>query len=200
VTGRASIAPVGSGINLPTPGQERPLRPNDLPDALRLSPQSLRCDSWHSDLDKFKLPQSFGWTWLARRKSISLGPPRTPKGHGLRTSHLDVRGTEAQHDGSVKVFGIIALDGNDWTRGYHRDRDERRPRLPFAEFGFASGRFSPALKFGCSSPPLRDPCLPSLVGIDRHIGKIYIFLKDSTTESIFEWVTLVRKDLSALLI
>jgi len=112
------------------------------------SPRSVLFDGWYSSLENLKLIGSFGWTWLTRLKSNRLV---NRDQHGLRAlsqTAVAATGTEVwlKGYGSVKVFGIVAPDGD---IAYWATNDlgmNELTRLQFAEFSWTIEHYHRGIK------------------------------------------------------
>jgi putative transposase len=77
-------------------------------------PQCVAFDGWYSSLENLKLLRSFGWTWLTRLKSNRLVNYDRRGTKALKDTAIAAAGTVVWLPGygEVKVFGIVAPDGD----------------------------------------------------------------------------------------
>jgi len=112
------------------------------------APRCILFDGWYGSLENLKLLRSFGWTWLTRLKSNRL-VNREQKGlRALSQTPIDARGTVVwlKGYGLVKVFGIVAPDGD---IAYWATNDlamNELTRLQFAEFSWTIEHYHRGIK------------------------------------------------------
>jgi len=115
------------------------------------SPQCVVFDGWYSSLANLKLIRAYGWIWLTRlKRNRHVNPDRS----GNRPLHdVDIASTgtivHLKGYGLVKVFKIVAPDGNiDYWATNDLEMGELQ-RLQFAEFGWAIEEYHRGLKQCC---------------------------------------------------
>lgn len=117
------------------------------------SPQCVVFDGWYSALENLKLIREYGWTWLTRLKRnrhVNLDKS------GNRPLHqVDVVATgtvvHLKGYGFVKVFKIVAKDGDiDYWATNDLGMGELQ-RLQFAEFGWSIEEYHRGLKQCCGA-------------------------------------------------
>lgn len=122
-------------------------------------PRCVLFDGWYSSLDNSKLIRACGWVWLTRLKSNRLVNRDREGTRALKDTVIAATGTEVWLPGYglVKVFGIVAPDG-DITYGTTNDLGMTDlTRLQFAEFSWAIEHYHRGIK----------PC----TGIERCHGR-----------------------------
>ncbi len=115
------------------------------------SPQCVVFDGWYSSLANLKLIREYGWIWLTRlKRNRHVNPDRS----GNRPLHdVDIASTgtiiHLKGYGLVKVFKMVAPDGDiDYWATNDLEMGELQ-RLQFAEFGWAIEEYHRGLKQCC---------------------------------------------------
>lgn len=116
-----------------------------------LTPRSVCFDSWYGRLDNLKLLRSFGWRWLTRLKSNRSVRREGGAAVAVRDAAIASSGTVVWLPGYglVKVFGIVAPDGD---TPYWASADlelSERDRLCYAEQSWAIETYHRGLKQHC---------------------------------------------------
>lgn len=111
-------------------------------------PRCVVVDGWYSSLDNLKLIRACGWVWLTRLKSNRLVNRNQEGTRALKDTVIAATGTEVWLPGYglVKVFGIVAPDGDIvyWTTN---DRGMTElTRVQFAEFSWAIEHYHRGIK------------------------------------------------------
>lgn len=113
-----------------------------------LKPRCVCFDGWYSSLDNLKLLRAMGWTWLTRLKSNRLVNRDRQGVRALKDTVIAVSGTEVwlAGYGLVKVFGIVAPDGDIayWATNDLGMTD--LTRLQFAEFSWSVEHYHRGIK------------------------------------------------------
>lgn len=112
------------------------------------TPRCVAFDGWYSSLDNLKLIGALGWTWLTRLKSNRLVNPDRRGTRALKDAAIAAAGTEVwlQGYGLVKVFGIVAPDGD---TAYWATNDlamTELERLQFADCSWAIEHYHRGIK------------------------------------------------------
>jgi putative transposase len=117
------------------------------------NPQCVVFDGWYSSLDNLKLIRASGWIWLTRlKRNRHVNPDRT----GNRPVHeVEIADTgtvvHLKGYGFVKVFKIVAPNGDiDYWATNDLGMGELQ-RLQFAEFGWAIEEYHRGLKQCCGA-------------------------------------------------
>jgi len=117
------------------------------------SPKCVVFDGWYSALENLKLIREYGWIWLTRLKRNRQVNSDNSGNRALHQVEIAVSGTvvHLKGYGFVKVFKIVAPDGdiaywatNDLGMG-------ELQRLQFAEFGWAIEEYHRGLKQCCGA-------------------------------------------------
>lgn len=115
------------------------------------TPQCIVFDSWYSSLENLKRIRTHGWNWLTRLKQNRHVNPDGKGNRPLSEVHVKATGTvvHLKGYGFVKVFKLVAKDGdidswatNDLSLG-------ELQRLQFAEFAWAIEEYHRGLKQCC---------------------------------------------------
>lgn len=115
------------------------------------APACVVFDSWYSGLDNLKLIRSFDWIWLTRLKSNRrVNPDR----EGLRAvSEVEVgesgRVVWLEGYGLVRVFKIVATDGDVELWATNKVGMNELERIKWAGFAWAIENYHPGLKQFC---------------------------------------------------
>jgi putative transposase len=113
-----------------------------------LKPRCVCFDGWYSSLDNLKLLQAMGWTWLTRLKSNRLVNLNREGVRALKDAVIGAAGTQVWLPGYglVKVFGIVAPDGDIayWATNDLGMTD--LTRLQFAEFSWSIEHYHRGIK------------------------------------------------------
>lgn len=117
------------------------------------APQCVVFDSWYGSLDNLKLIRGMGWIWLTRLKRNRHVNPDNTKNRPLHEIELAADGTvvHLKGYGFVKVFKIVAPNGD---IDYWATNDVGMTplqRLQFAEFGWAIEEYHRGLKQCCGA-------------------------------------------------
>jgi hypothetical protein len=115
------------------------------------SPKCVAFDSWFSALDNLKLIRTYSWIWLTRLKRNRL-VNREPTGNRrVDEVELSEAGTivHLKGDGFIKVFKIVAPDGNIDYWATNDLQMNALQRLQFAEFEWAIEEYHRGLKQCC---------------------------------------------------
>lgn len=111
-------------------------------------PRCVVFDGWYSSLDNLKLIRTLGWTWLTRLKSNRLVNLDRQGARALKDTMIAATGTEVWLPGYglVKVFGIVAPDGDIayWTTNDLAMND--LTRVQFADFSWAIEHYHRGIK------------------------------------------------------
>jgi hypothetical protein len=111
-------------------------------------PRCVLFDGWYSSLDNLKLLRACGWTWLTRLKSNRLVNLNRQGTRALKETAIAATGTEVWLPGYglVKVFGIVAPDGDIvyWATNDLGMTD--LARLQLAEFSWAIEHYHRGIK------------------------------------------------------
>jgi putative transposase len=111
-------------------------------------PRCVAFDGWYSSLENLKLIRSFQWTWLTRLKSNRLVNLNRQGTRALKDTVIAATGTEVWLPGYglVKVFGIVAPDGDIayWATNDPAMNDLMRRQ--FAEFSWAIEHYHRGIK------------------------------------------------------
>ncbi len=115
------------------------------------SPKCVEFDSWFSSLDNLKTIRSYGWVWLTRLKRNRQVNPDHTGNRPISEVNLSETGTVVHllGYGCIKVFKIVAKDGD---IEYWATNDLNMPllqRLQFAEFGWKIEEYHRGLKQCC---------------------------------------------------
>jgi len=112
------------------------------------TPRCVLFDGWYSSLENLKLIRACGWTWLTRLKSNRQVNRNRQGTRALRETAIAATGTEVWLTGYglVKVFGIVAPDGDIayWATNDLGMTD--LTRLPFAEFSWSVEHYHRGIK------------------------------------------------------
>ena len=111
-------------------------------------PRCVVFDSWYSSLANLKLLKSLGWKWLTRLKSNRLVNGDRQGTRPLTETVIAASGTEVwlKGYGLVKVFGIVATNGD---IAYWATNDltmTELNRLQFAEFSWTIENYHRGIK------------------------------------------------------
>jgi hypothetical protein len=111
-------------------------------------PRCVLFDSWYSSLDNLKLIRACGWTWLTRLKSNRLvrldgRPPKAVKDTPVAASGTTVW---LPGYGLVKVFGIVATNGDIAYWATNAVDMDDLTRLQLAEFSWAIEHYHRGIK------------------------------------------------------
>lgn len=115
------------------------------------SPQCVVFDGWYSSLANLKLIREYGWIWLTRLKRNRHVNPDRSGNRPLQEVDIASTGTivHLKGYGLVKVFKIVAPDGDiDYWATNDLKMGELQ-RLQFAEFGWAIEEYHRGLKQCC---------------------------------------------------
>jgi putative transposase len=111
-------------------------------------PRCVAFDGWYSSLENLTPVRACGWTWLTRLKSNRLVNLDRQGVRALKDTAVAPTGTVVWLPGYglVKVFGIVAPDGDIayWTTNDLTMTD--LTRLPFAEFAWAIEHYHRGIK------------------------------------------------------
>ena len=111
-------------------------------------PRCVLFDGWYSSLDNLKLIRACGWTWLTRLKSNRLVRLEEQAPKAVADTPIATTGTKVWLPGYglVKVFGIVATNGDIayWATNA-LDMDDLT-RLQFAEFSWAIEHYHRGIK------------------------------------------------------
>lgn len=115
------------------------------------APECVVFDSWYGSLDNLKLIRTYGWIWLTRlKRNRHVNLDRTGN-RPLFEAEIASTGTivHLKGYGLVKVFKIVAPDGDiDYWATNHLNLDELQ-RLQWAEFAWAIEAYHRGLKQCC---------------------------------------------------
>ena len=102
-------------------------------------PRRVAFDGWYSGLGNRKLIRSCEWTWLTRRKSNRLANEDREGTRALTATAISPAGTVVWLPGFglVRVFGIVAPDGDTTYRATNDRTMTALTRRQFAEFSWA---------------------------------------------------------------
>lgn len=117
------------------------------------SPQCVVFDGWYSALANLKLIREYGWIWLTRLKRNRHVNPDRSGNRQLQDVDIAAKGTivHLKGYGLVKVFKIVAPDGDiDYWATNDLEMGELQ-RLQFAEFGWAIEEYHRGLKQCCGA-------------------------------------------------
>jgi putative transposase len=133
-------------------------------------PRCVLFDGWYSSLDNLKLLRTFGWTWLTRLKSNRLVNRDRQGARPLSQTPIDARGTEVGLPGYglVKVFGIVAPDGDTAYWATNDLKMGELTRLQLAEFRWAIEHYHRGIKPGTGVERCRSRSARSQ---RNHIGR-----------------------------
>jgi putative transposase len=111
-------------------------------------PRCVAFDGWYSSLENLKLIRSFEWTWLTRLKSNRLVNLNRQGTRALKDTAIAATGTEVWLPGYglVKVFGIVAPDGDIAYWATNDPAMSDLTRLQFAEFSWAIEHYHRGIK------------------------------------------------------
>lgn len=113
-----------------------------------LRPRCVLFDGWYSSLDNLKLIRTCGWTWLTRLKSNRLVRLDHQTPQAIKNIPVAATGTQVWLPGYglVKVFGIVAPDGDIayWATNALDMND--LIRVQFAEFSWAIEHYHRGIK------------------------------------------------------
>jgi putative transposase len=116
--------------------------------ARKFNPRCVVFDGWYSSLDNLKLIRNCGWVWLTRLKSNRLVNRDREGTRALKDTMIAATGTEVWLPGYglVKVFGIVAPDGDIayWATNDLSMSD--LSRVQFAEFSWTIEHYHRDLK------------------------------------------------------
>lgn len=115
------------------------------------SPQCVVFDGWYSSLANLKLIREYGWVWLTRLKRNRQVNPDRSGNRPLQEVDIASTGTivHLKGYGLVKVFKIVAPNGDiDYWATNDLQMSELQ-RLQFAEFGWAIEEYHRGLKQCC---------------------------------------------------
>ena len=111
-------------------------------------PRCVCFDGWYSSLDNLKLIRAMGWTWLTRLKSNRLVNRDRQGVRALKETAVAATGTQVWLPGYglVKVFGIVAPDGDIayWATNDLGMTD--LTRLQFADFSWSIEHYHRGIK------------------------------------------------------
>lgn len=112
------------------------------------SPKGVLFDGWYGSLENLKLLRTFEWKWLTRLKSNRLVNRDQQGLRPLNRTPLEASGTAVwlKGYGLVKVFGIVAPDGD---IAYWATNDlgmSELTRLQFAEFSWTIEHYHRGIK------------------------------------------------------
>lgn len=114
-------------------------------------PSCVVFDSWYSSIDNLKLIRSFDWIWLTRLKSNrKVNPDR----QGLRAvSEVEIgedgRVVWLEGYGLIKVFKIVATDGDIELWATNKVEMDDLERVKWASFAWAIENYHRGLKQFC---------------------------------------------------
>jgi hypothetical protein len=117
------------------------------------APQCVVFDSWYSSLDNLKLIRGYGWNWLTRLKRNRHVNSDKCGNRPLHEVEIAVKGSvvHLKGYGFVKVFKIVAPNGDiDYWATNDLGMGEVQ-RLQFAEFGWAIEEYHRGLKQCCGA-------------------------------------------------
>jgi putative transposase len=142
-----------------------------------LQPRCVCFDTWYSALDNLKEVRSCRWTWLTRLKSnrkvrVSFGRPQAVSTievpHGGVVVHLPGYG-------SIKVFRVVAKDGDTEHWATNDLSMDELTRLKYADFSWRIEEYHRGLKQHCGA---EDCQVRRAKGQRNHIGlSIRAFLR-----------------------
>jgi len=115
------------------------------------APRCVVFDSWYSSLENLKLIRAYGWIWLTRLKRNRHVNPDNTGNRPLHEVVLAATGTvlHLKGYGFIKVFKIVAPNGDiDYWATNDLGMGELQ-RLQFAEFGWAIEEYHRGLKQCC---------------------------------------------------
>jgi putative transposase len=116
--------------------------------ARQFAPRCVAFDGWYGSLENLKLVRNCGWTWLTRLKSNRLVNRDRQGTRALKDTAIAAAGTEVWLPGYglVKVFGIVAPDGDIayWATNDLSMTDLTRQQ--FAEFSWAIENYHRGIK------------------------------------------------------
>src|SRR5581483_8554899 len=111
-------------------------------------PRCVLFDGWYASLDNLKLIRGCGWTWLTRLKSNRLVNLDRQGTRALKVTRIAATGTVVWLPGYglVKVFGIVAKDGDTvyWATNDLGMTD--LGRVQFAEFSWGIESYHRGIK------------------------------------------------------
>ena len=116
-------------------------------------PKCVLFDSWYAGLKNLKTIRDFGWFWMTRFKPNRL---INPDGDGcipLSSSDIPEKGTivHLKGYGFIKIFGIVAKNGNTEYWGTNNlDMDVLR-RIQFSDFSWTIEEYHRGLKQFCGA-------------------------------------------------
>lgn len=112
------------------------------------APRWVAFDGWYSSLENLKLLKSLDWKWLPRLKSNRLVDKNREGTKALKETRIEASGTDVWLPGygSVKVFGIVAPDGDIayWATNDSAMTDLERVQV--AEFSWAIETYHRGIK------------------------------------------------------
>ena len=117
------------------------------------APQCVVFDSWYSSLDNLKRVRGYGWIWLTRLKRNRHVNPDKSGNRPLQEVEIAAKGrvVHLKGYGFVKVFKIVAPNGDiDYWASNDLEMGELQ-RLQFAEFGWAIEEYHRGLKQCCGA-------------------------------------------------
>jgi len=117
------------------------------------TPECLVFDSWYSSLENLKRIRTHGWNWLTRFKHNRHVNPDGKGNRPLSEVEIEATGTvvHLKRYGFVKVFKIVAKDGDVEYWATNNLRLGELQRLQFAEFAWAIEEYHPGLKQCCGA-------------------------------------------------
>ncbi len=117
------------------------------------TPQCVVFDSWYSSLENLKRIRTHGWNWLTRFKHNRHVNPDGKGNRPLSEVEIEATGTvvHLKGYGFVKVFKIVAKDGDVEYWATNNLRLEELQRLQFAEFAWAIEEYHRGLKQCCGA-------------------------------------------------
>lgn len=117
------------------------------------SPKCVVFDGWYSSLGNLKFIRESGWIWLTRLKRNRHVNPDNSGNRPLQEVEISATGTTVHLKGYgfVKVFKIVAPDGDIEYWATNDLRMSELQRLQFAEFGWAIEEYHRGLKQCCGA-------------------------------------------------
>jgi putative transposase len=116
-----------------------------------LNPRCVCFDSWYSSLGNLKLVRTLAWTWLCRLKSnrkvrVDFGRPQA-----VRTVDIPEAGRVVHLPGygSIRVFRVVATNGDTDYWASSDVRMEALTRLQYGEFAWRIEEYHRGLKQFC---------------------------------------------------
>jgi len=123
----------------------------DAAKARGFAPECVAFDSWYASLENLKAVRAHGWRWLTQLKANRLVNPDGTGNRSLEHCPIAATGTRVhlQGYGFIRVFRIVAPDGDTehWATGDERMDD--LTRLKYAEWAWGIEQYHRGLKQQC---------------------------------------------------